>query len=56
VIADHAEGLALVISRHFMSPVITVAGGVCIVGLLLFAFSFTFTRETQAPTPPLPQS
>ncbi len=43
--ADHAEGLALVISRHFMSPVITVAGGVCIVGLLLFAFSFTFSKE-----------
>jgi hypothetical protein len=56
VIADHAEGLALVISRHFMSPVITVAGGVCIVGLLFFAFSFTFTRETQAPGNPLAQS
>jgi len=37
-----------VISRHFMSPVITVAGAVCIVGLLLFAFSFTFTRENAA--------
>ena len=46
--ADHAEGLALVISRHFMSPVITVAGGVCIVGLLLFAFSYTFSGERAA--------
>ncbi|MDD8012424.1 MAG: hypothetical protein PHX05_03000 [Acidobacteriota bacterium] len=45
VFADHAEGLALVVSRHFMSPVITVAGGVCVVGLLLFAFSFTFSGE-----------
>ncbi len=48
IFADHAGGLALVISRHFMSPVITVAGAVCIVGLLLFAFSFTFTRENAA--------
>lgn len=46
--ADHAEGLALVVSRHFMSPVIAVAGGVCIVGLLLFAFSFTFERKPTA--------
>jgi hypothetical protein len=46
--ADHAGGLALVVSRHFMSPVITVAGAVCIVGLLLFAFSFTFTRSSGA--------
>jgi hypothetical protein len=45
IFADHAGGLALVVSRHFMSPVITVAGAVCVVGLLLFAFSFTFTRE-----------
>ncbi len=44
--SDHVGGLALVISRHFISPVITVAGAVCVVGLLLFAFSFTFTRET----------
>ena len=48
IFADHAGGLALVISRHFMSPVITVAGAVCVVGLLLFAFSFTFTRENAA--------
>ncbi len=48
VFADHASGLALVVSRHFMTPVITVAGAVCVVGLLLFAFSFTFTGETGA--------
>ncbi|MCU0275619.1 MAG: hypothetical protein MUF02_01975 [Acidobacteria bacterium] len=46
VLADHMEGLALIISRHFMTPVITLAGGVCIVGLLLFAFSYTFARES----------
>jgi hypothetical protein len=46
--SDHVGGLALVVSRHFISPVITVAGAVCVVGLLLFAFSFTFTREPGA--------
>lgn len=45
ILADHAGGLALVVSRHFMTPVITVAGAVCVIGLLLFAFSFTFTRD-----------
>ena len=52
VLADHMGGLAMVISRHFISPVITVAGTVCVIGLLLFAFSFTFTRETPAKTTP----
>ena len=47
-VADHAGSMALVISRHFISPVIAVAGGVCVVGLLLFAFSFTFTRDNAA--------
>ncbi|MBU4268381.1 MAG: hypothetical protein KJ808_05985 [Acidobacteria bacterium] len=50
VFSDHTGGLALVVSRHFISPVIAVAGIVCVVGLLLFAFSFTFTRETAAKT------
>ncbi|HUU05596.1 MAG TPA: hypothetical protein VMZ49_06925 [Patescibacteria group bacterium] len=48
VFSDHMGGLALVVSRHFISPVIAVAGTVCVIGLLLFAFSFTFTRETAA--------
>ncbi len=52
VFADHMSGLAIVISRHFMSPVIAVAGTVCVIGLLLFAFSFTFTRETPAKVQP----
>ncbi len=46
--ADHAGSLAQLVTRHFMSPVIAVAGGVCIVGLLLFAFSFTFARDRAA--------
>jgi hypothetical protein len=53
VFADHASGLAMIISRHFMTPVITVAGAVCVVGLLLFAFSFTFSSEPATyPRPP----
>jgi hypothetical protein len=48
IFSDHAGGLALVLSRHFITPVITVAGAVCIVGLLLFAFSFTFTSDGTA--------
>lgn len=52
VFADHMSGLAIVISRHFMSPVIAVAGTVCVIGLLLFAFSFTFTREAPAKAQP----
>jgi len=48
IFVEHASGLALVVSRHFISPVIAVAGAVCVVGLLLFAFSFTFTRENGA--------
>jgi len=52
IFSDHMGGLAMVISRHFMSPVIAVGGTVCVVGLLLFAFSFTFNRETEAKTQP----
>jgi hypothetical protein len=53
VMAEHMGGLAMVVSRHFISPVVTVAGAVCIAGLLLFAFSFTFTREVETkPQPP----
>jgi len=56
IFSDHVGGLAMVISRHFLSPVIAVAGTVCVVGLLLFAFSFTFSNEaaskTQAAPPP----
>jgi hypothetical protein len=54
--SDHVGGLALVVSRHFISPVITVAGAVCVVGLLLFAFSFTFTQEGKAGTQVAPVS
>ncbi len=58
IFSDHMGGLALVVSRHFISPVTAVAGTVCVVGLLLFAFSFTFTRETtaKAQTPQPPQA
>lgn len=55
ILADHMGGLAMVVSRHFISPVIAVAGTVCVIGLLLFAFSFTFTRETPAKAQPQQQ-
>ena len=45
VIGDRLGSIILVFTRHLVAPVITVAGTVCVVGLLLFAFSFTFNRE-----------
>ena len=51
VLGDRLGSLALIFSRHLVAPVITVAGAVCVVGLLLFAFSFTFTKEPEAGVP-----
>jgi hypothetical protein len=48
LIGDHLGGIVLVFTRHLVAPVIAVAGAVCVVGLLLFAFSFTFNREPEA--------
>jgi hypothetical protein len=58
LISDHLEGFVLIFTRHLVAPVITVAGAVCVVGLLLFAFSFTFSREpeTRVPAPQPPQA
>jgi len=41
-----------------VAPVIAVAGAVCVVGLLLFAFSFTFHSEpeTKVQAPQQPQA
>lgn len=50
VIGDHLGGIVLVFARHLVAPVITVAGAVCVVGLLLFAFSFTFHSEAETKT------
>jgi hypothetical protein len=52
VIGDHLGGVALIFTRHLVAPVIAVAGAVCVVGLLLFAFSFTFSREPEAKVQP----
>jgi len=56
VVGDRLGSMALIFTRHLVSPVITVAGAVCVVGLLLFAFSFTFHSEPetkiQAAQPP----
>lgn len=47
LIGDHLQGIILIFTRHLVAPVIAVAGVVCVVGLLLFAFSFTFNREAE---------
>ncbi|MBN2399798.1 MAG: hypothetical protein JXI33_05590 [Candidatus Aminicenantes bacterium] len=51
VVGDHMQGIALIFTRHLVAPVIAVAGAVCVVGLLLFAFSFTFNKEPEASIP-----
>jgi hypothetical protein len=58
VLGDRMANIAMIFSRHLSAPVIAVAGAVCVVGLLLFAFSFTFTREhsTNVPAPQTPAS
>ena len=58
LIGDQLGGIALIFTRHLVAPVITVAGAVCVVGLLLFAFSFTFSREAEgsAQAPQQPQA
>ncbi len=50
-IGDQMRNIVLIFSRHLTAPVIAVAGAVCVVGLLLFAFSFTFTREQASGVP-----
>lgn len=56
MLGDHLGNIVLVFTRHLVAPVISVAGAVCVVGLLLFAFSYTFNREPEAnvqvPQPP----
>jgi hypothetical protein len=58
VVGNHLQGIVLVFTRHLVAPVITVAGAVCVVGLLLFAFSFTFHSEpeTKVQAPQQPQA
>jgi len=51
LIGDQMGSLALIFSRHLTAPVIAVAGAVCVVGLLLFAFSYTFTQRHEASVP-----
>jgi hypothetical protein len=58
VIGNHLEGVILIFTRHLVAPVIAVAGAVCVVGLLLFAFSFTFHSEpdVKVQSPQQPQA
>lgn len=58
LLGEQLGSIALVFTRHLVAPVISVAGAVCVVGLLLFAFSFTFNREpaSNVPAPQQPQA
>jgi hypothetical protein len=47
-------GLGIVLTDYLFSPVISVAGVVCVIGVILFALSFAFT--TVAPPEPRPQT
>lgn len=47
-------GLGIVLTDYLFSPVVAVAGVVCVVGVVLFALSFAFT--TVAPAEPRPQT
>ncbi len=46
LVIDKIGGILLVIVDQLFSPVIAVAGTVCVVGLVMFALSFAFTSET----------
>lgn len=59
---DRLGRLWSVVGEHIVQPVIEVAGGVCVVGLLIFALSYAFYSRPQAQArpaspsePPLPK-
>jgi len=47
VVFDNMGGILGVVFEKLFSPVVTVAGIVCIVGVVLFAFSYAFPSETE---------
>ncbi len=55
LVLQKVSGLTSIIGEHLFGPVVTVAGAVFVVGLILFALSFAFTqakppaRRPQAP-------
>jgi hypothetical protein len=48
IIFDNLGGMFNVIFDKLFSPVIAVAGTVCVVGVILFALSYAFTVETRS--------
>lgn len=55
LVFQKVTGLTTILGEYLFGPVVTVAGVVCIVGLILFAFSFAFTQtKPQASRPQTP--
>jgi hypothetical protein len=55
LVFQKVTGLTSIVGEYLFGPVVTVAGVVCIVGLVLFAFSFAFTQAkppARRPQPP----
>ena len=54
MLVDRLGGLWSVVGSHLITPVIEVAGGVCVVGLILFALSYAFHTGPQSQAPSRP--
>jgi len=50
IIFENLSGIFNVVFDKLFSPVIAVAGTVCVVGVILFALSYAFTVETRSDT------
>lgn len=53
VIFDNLGGVFNVVLDKLFSPVVAVAGSVCVIGVIFFAFSFAFTGEGNSKTHPV---
>jgi len=49
MMVDRMGSLWSIVGEHLVEPVIEVAGGVCVVGLLIFALAYAFHTRPQAP-------
>ena len=54
MMVDRAGRLWSVVGDHLVQPVIEVAGGVCVVSLLIFALSYVFYSRPRAQSQPAP--
>jgi len=49
MVIDRMGRLWDILGGHIVEPVVKLAGGVCVVGLLIFALAYAFHSGTQAP-------